>query len=80
MSIHGRPVVLHLDTQNRLLSRYPSMASINSKSDAEYTIKLYDIQSVVYEEIKSTHEYYFIIESSRGTDRYYTNNKKTTNE
>ena len=39
-SIHGRQVVLHLDPENRLLSRYSNMIAFNFKSNVQNTVKL----------------------------------------
>lgn len=79
MSIHGRNVFLHLDPQNRQLSRYPSLAFFNSKTDAEFSIRLHGVQNVTFEVNKLTKEYSFTIETSLSNDKYMSRDQKLVN-
>lgn len=80
ISIHGRSVFIHLDPQNQHLARYASEAEFIKKSDTESTIRLRDIQNVFYEENKTTKEYFFVVETSFSTDRYYCKDQRLAND
>ena len=80
LDIHGRKVVVHLDIQTQQLKRYANMELFSSRSQAEFTLNLRDLQNVKTEMNSLTHEFYFIVESDFANDRYYTYSKELTTE
>ncbi|OMJ82739.1 hypothetical protein SteCoe_16508 [Stentor coeruleus] len=80
ISIHGRSVFIHLDPQNQHLARYTNEAEYIKKSETEFTIRLRDIQNVFYEENKATKEYFFVVETSFSSDRYYCKDQRSAND
>ena len=80
LSIYGRNVVLHLDPQNRQFSRYSSMDIFSARGDPEFAIRLHDVQNVSVQESPAAREYYFIVESSRSSEKYSCKDSRTANE
>lgn len=81
--IHDRPVVLYLDIEKGSLSRFGSKEKYQDNESPEVSISLPDVQDV-REEISwlfsNKEEYYFIVETSKFTNKYYTKHRQLTLE
>ena len=82
--IHDRPVVLFLDTEKGCLKRYAGRDNYQDKATPEISISLPDIQDVRKEEeawpFSSKDQYYFVVETSKFSNKYYTKHKQLTEE
>ena len=82
--IHDRPVVLVLDTDSGCLKRYAGRDQYQDKATPEVSISLPDIQDIREEEevwpFSNKDQYYFVVETSKFTNTYYTRHKLLTAE
>lgn len=81
--IHDRQVVLHLDEEKGLLNRYGSKEKFQDKEKPELSISIPEIQDVREEGswlFSGKEEYYFAVETSKITSKYYTKHRQLTLE
>lgn len=81
--IHDRNVVLSLDVDQGFLHRYSSIEILQGKGPSELSIRVGDIQDVHGETswlFSSKEEFYFVVETSQTTCRYYTKKQEITQE
>jgi Protein kinase domain/Ankyrin repeats (many copies)/Ankyrin repeat len=80
--IHDRYVILSLDPEKGYLHRY-DIQTYEDKGKPELSIKLVDIQDVREETnwlFSHKQEYYFVVETSKSTSKYYTKSLEFTLE
>ena len=81
--IHDRNVVLSLDVDKGFLHRYGSIDIYQEKGSPELSVKIGDMQDVREETswiLRNKDEYYFVVEASGSTSKYYTKKYELTQE
>jgi tRNA A-37 threonylcarbamoyl transferase component Bud32 len=81
--IHDRLVILELDTDKGCLNRYGSWEKFQDGVQPELSIKLTDIQDIREDEswiFSNKDEYYFVVETSKFSHKYYTKHQPHTLE